>query len=418
MNITLLGLSYKTTPLEVREKIYLRPDQLPEFLQRLRTVVPEGIIFSTCNRFEVLAAGQSETTSLLSLISDHCKMPADELEPLLYRHDGSEAVRHVFRVASSLDSMVIGETQILGQLKHFFAIAQQENTIGSSLHALIERAFMVAKKVRTETRIASNPVSIPSVAVELASKIFGKLEGKTALVIGAGKMGLLALQHLRANGVQRILLTNRTFPKAAMLAAQIKGTVVAFEEFRESLAEADIVIGASGSPHFVVAKEHIQRAMSDRKNRPMFLMDIAIPRDLDPQIHEIGNVFLYDLDDLKNVAEKNRHERKKEAEVAEGIVRQEADTFWRKLQALDVNPTIRKIHERIEEVSRQELALTLSKTGSISHEQQLKIEKLVSRLMDKILQCPFSELRQLAGQPGSLEKIDFIGRLFQPKETL
>src|SRR3990172_10264179 len=171
-------------------------------------------------------------------------MPADELEPLLYRNDGSEAVRHVFRVANSLDSMVIGETQILGQLKHFFAIAQQENTIGSSLHALIERAFMVAKKVRTETRIASNPVSIPSVAVELASKIFGKLEGKTALVIGTGKMGLLALQHLRANGVQRILLTNRTFPKAAMLAAQIKGTVVAFEEFRESLAEADIVIGA------------------------------------------------------------------------------------------------------------------------------------------------------------------------------
>ena len=413
--IALLGLSYKATPLELREKLYVSPDQVPDFLGRVRSAVPEAILFSTCNRFEILTTQEAETPSLVGIISDHCSLTPDQFAHSLYRYDGPEAVRHVFRVASSLDSMIIGETQILGQMKHFFSIAQDAKMIGASLHALMERAFMVAKKVRTETRIASNPVSVPSVAVDLASKIFGSLEGKTALIIGAGKMGLLALQHLQAHGVQKFLFVNRTFSKAAELAEQINGRAIPFEHLNTSLAEADMVIGSSGSPDFVVQKEHVERAMSQRKNRPMFLIDIAVPRDMDPQIHQMGNVFLYDLDDLKRVSEENRFEREKEAEAAEEIVRQEADVFWKRLQRLDANPTIRQIHAGIQEVCKEELERTISRMGSITQEQQQKIEKLVSRLTDQILQCPFSELRQLAGHPGNLDKIDFIGRLFQLK---
>jgi glutamyl-tRNA reductase len=415
MQIKLVGLSYKTTPLELREKFYVSPDQIPDFLVNLRTVAPEAILFSTCNRFEILTHGGIETTSLIQAISDYCKLPQEQFEHLMYQYEGLDAVRHVFRVAASLDSIIIGEAQILGQLKHFFTLAQEQKSVGPPLHTLMERAFMVAKKVRSETMIASNPVSIPSVAVELASRIFGTMEDKTALIIGAGKMGLLSLQHLQAHGIHRFLITNRTFSKAEELAHQIQGRAIPFDDINTVLAEADIVIGSSGSPNFVLQKEHVEKAMLQRKNRPMFLIDIAVPRNMDPQIHKIGNVFLYDIDDLETVSQKNRSEREKEAVLAEEIVRSEAETFWRKLQGLDVNPTIRQIHAGIQEVCKQELSRTLSKMGSVTQEQQQKIEALVSRLSDRILQCPFSELRQLAGQPESVEKIDFIGRLFQVK---
>lgn len=420
MKITLLGLSYKTAPLNQREVLHLSPDQTPDFLQVLRGVVREAFVISTCNRFEIIAAHEDEEIFdvLLTAISDHFHLPRRTFEACLYHYSGFLAVQHLFRVASSLDSMVVGEAQILGQMKQFFTIAHQNKSIDASLRTLIERAFMVAKKVRTETGIASSSVSIPSVAVDLACRIFGEMEAKTALVIGAGKMGLLALQHLRARGVKNILLTNRTFSKAEKLAKEIDATAFHFEDLAETLAAADIVVGSSGSPCPIVRKEEVQAAQTKRKNKPMFLIDIAVPRDLDPSIDDLANAYLYNLDDLKFVADKNRSHREREAKLAEEIVHHEAGHFWNRFQTIDPNPVIRRIRETAEELCRQELAVTLGRMGTITPEQELRIEKLVSSLTEKILQSPFSQMRQLATQPDNLDKIDFIGKLFQWNEPV
>ena len=418
MNLTLLGLSYKTTPLELRERFSVHAEHLPLLLTRLREIAAEAMILSTCNRFELLVRLDKQRTSidLIEFIRSHCGMQREQFEPLLYTYNDADAVRHLFRVAASLDSMVVGEAQILGQMKEAFAIAQEQETIGAALRTIMERAFRIAKKVRTETGIGSNSISIASVAAELACKVFGEIQGKTAMVVGAGKMGLLALQHLRGRGIDRILVTNRTFAKAEQLAEQVQGKAVPFEDWRNSLAEADIVIGSTGSPHFILGKQDVLQAIARRKNKPMFFMDIALPRDFDPEIHEIPNAFLYDLDDLKTVSQKNRIEREREAERAEEIVLRETEIAWNRLQSLDVNPTIREIHARVERVGREELQLAAGRVESMSDEQRQGIERLIHRLADKILQNPFAELRGLAGEPDCLDKILFIQRLFGIQE--
>jgi glutamyl-tRNA reductase len=309
--------------------------------------------------------------------------------------------------------MVVGEPQILGQMKDFFQKAQREKTIGALLNPLMERAFHVAKKVRSETSIAASAISVSSVAVELASKIFGKLEGKTAFIIGAGKMSLLSIQHLQSRGVHVILVANRTFQRAAEIAEKIKGRAVPFEDLPDCLAESDIVISSTGSAHFIIKKEHAHRAMAIRKNRPMFFIDIAVPRDIDPQINQIGNIFLYDIDDLKSVAEENRRDRMKEAEKAEEMIQKETEAFWHRLESLDVVPTIHEIQARIESMRNREVELTLRKMGPVSKEQQLAVEQLASSLTRKILQSSFSELRRLAGQPDGSDKIELIRKLFR-----
>jgi glutamyl-tRNA reductase len=416
MLIQLIGLNHKTAPLTMRERLHIAEEQLPNALHKLRAIVPEGMIFSTCNRFEVLARveqldGAKEL--LTKWISEHRLVPQQDFESALYSHAGPDAVRHVFRVASSLDSMVVGEPQILGQMKQFFAIAQKEQTIAYSLQSIMERAFMVAKKVRNETSIASSSVSVSSVAVELAAKIFDKLEDKTALIIGAGKMSFLALQHLQSRGVKTMLITNRTFKKAAELAEQIKGRAVPFENLIDCLTESDIVISSTGSSTFLVRKEHTHRAMTARKNRPMFFIDIAVPRDVDPQINQIDNVFLYDLDDLHSVVERNRQQRNKEAEKAEEIVSHESDFFWNRLKAIDIAPTIREIQKRIDELRKNEIEITLKKLGPLTESQKEALDQLTLSLTNKILQSSYSELRQLANQADGLEKIELIRKLFR-----
>jgi len=416
MLIQLIGLSHKTASVEIRERLHIEEAKLPSALQRIHSTVPEAMIFSTCNRFEILARvdeldGAAERMS--GLISEIREIPQQDFEPLLYTYTGPEAVRHVFRVASSLDSMVIGEPQILGQMKQFFAIAQHEKTIAYTLHAIMERAFMVAKKVRSETLIAGSAVSVSSVAVELASKIFDKLEDKTALVIGAGEMSVLAIQHLQSHGVKSILVTNRTPQKAAELAEQINGRAVPFEDLSTCMAESDIVISSTGSPTFILKKDHAQKAMSSRRNRPMFFVDIAVPRDIDPQINEIDNVFLYDIDDLQSVVEKNRQQRQKEAEHAEEIITRESELFWSRLKSMDIAPTIREIQARIEQLRKHEIELTLKKIGALSDSQKKALDELAFSLTNKMLQQSYSELRQLANQPDGLEKIELIRKLFR-----
>lgn len=416
MYVTLIGLSHKTAPIELRERLHIEEGRIPDTLNKLHSLVPEVMLFSTCNRFEILSRENSTDPPLEVLkqfISEQKGIPQNEFEPYLYCHVGPEAVRHVFRVTSSLDSMVVGEPQILGQMKQFFSLARRENTIAFALNSIMERAFMTAKKIRSETGIATNPVSVSSVAVELACKIFDRMEDKTAFIIGAGKMSVLAIQHLRSKGVRQILVANRTHAKAEEIAQQVEGKAVPFEERMHSLAEADIVISSTGSSEFIIGKDDAQYAMGVRKNRPMFFIDIAVPRDVDPQINTIDNVFLYDIDDLKAVTDKNRRERQKEAEKAETIIEFEADVCWRKIKALDVAPTIQEIQLQIDEIRRKEIERTRKKLGTLTPEQEEAIERMTSSLTNKILQTSFAELRKLANQPDSIEKIELIRKLFR-----
>jgi glutamyl-tRNA reductase len=416
MIITILGLNHHTAPVELRERLHISDTEMTGALKALREMVPEGMIFSTCNRFEVMAHQEELEGArelLLNFISTQRNIPREEFERYLYFHLGSDALRHVFRVTSSLDSMVVGEPQILGQMKTFYNLAHQEKAIGFTLNTVMERAFAVAKKVRSETMIAASAVSVSSVAVELACKIFGRLDGKTALIIGSGKMSLLSIRNLKSKGIRLILITNRTFQKAAELAEKIKGRAVPFEDLQNCLAEADIVISSTGSSKFLIKKEDAQKAIAQRKNRPVFFIDIAVPRDIDPQINQIENIFLYDIDDLKSVAESNRKERAKEAEKAEEIVLRESEIFWNKLKSFDIAPTIREIQNQIEMVRQQEIQRTMKKLGSLSPEQKEAIDELTSSLTNKILQSSFAELRELANQPDGVEKIELIKKIFR-----
>ncbi|HSP07575.1 MAG TPA: glutamyl-tRNA reductase, partial [Acidobacteriota bacterium] len=401
MLISLVGLSHKTAPMEVREKVHLSPEQIPGALRALREVAPEALILSTCNRFEILLRHEHEADipTVAKVIADQCGVSREVFESALYQHRGADALRHVFRVASSLDSMVIGESQILGQLKHAFALAKQEESVQGALHSILDRAITVAKKIRTETSIAVKPVSMSSVAVDLASKIFGELSGKTALVIGAGKMIVLSIRHLQSHGVKNMLIANRTFQKAAEIATQVGGTAVPFETLADHLSQSDIVISSTGSSDFILRKDQVARAMALRRNRPMLLVDIAMPRDIDPQVHEIGNVYLYAIDNLKALTERNQQERREEAREAEEIVAREAQICWSKLKELDAAPAIQELQGKAEELRRREVESGLLQLGDVSEEQKLGIETLAARLVDKILQGYFCEMRQLAAQP-------------------
>lgn len=416
MIITVTGLNHKSAPVEIRERLHIAEDRLPLLLRELHKQVPEGLIFSTCNRFEVLTQQENLEQSrekLVHFISEQQGVNPETFEPYMYFHAGPDAVHHVFRVASSLDSMVVGEPQILGQMKQFFALAQHEHTIGFTLNAVMERAFTVAKRVRTETQIAESSVSVSSVAVELATKIFGKLDNKTALIVGAGKMSVHAIRHLQSRGIRLIMVTNRTFQKAVEIAEQVKGRAIPFEELPLRLGDADIVISSTGSTEFIIRKEDVQKAMTARKNRPIFFIDIAVPRDIDPQVNSIDNTFVYDIDDLKNFAEKNRKERQKEAEKAEEIVMVEAQSFWQKLKTHDIHPTIREIQAKIEDLRRTEIERSMKKLGPLTDEQKQALEQLTASLTSKILQSSFAELRQLTHEPDGLEKIELIRKLFK-----
>ncbi|HSP05791.1 MAG TPA: glutamyl-tRNA reductase [Acidobacteriota bacterium] len=416
MTITVTGLNHKSAPVEVRERLHISEEKIPDALRDLQKRVPEGLIFSTCNRFEVLSRqedAEHARVELVRFISEQRGLDPEVFERYVYYHEGPDAVRHVFRVACSLDSMVVGEPQILGQLKQFFAMAQQEHTIGFTLNAVMERAFTVAKRIRTETQIASSSVSVSSVAVELAIKIFGKLDNKTALIVGAGKMSLHAIRHLKSRGIHLILVTNRTYQKAAEIAEQVQGRAVAFEDLPSRLSEADIVISSTGSTEFILRKEDVHRAMTLRKNRPIFFIDIAMPRDIDPRVNEIANTYVYDIDDLKNMADANRKEREQEAEKAEEIVLAEAESFWHKLKTHEIHPTIREIQSKIEELRKSEIERSMKKLGPLTEEQQKALEQLTSSLTSKILQSSFAELRHLSHEPDGLEKIELIRKLFK-----
>ena len=318
----------------------------------------------------------------------------------LYEFRDREAIKHVFRVASSLDSMVVGEPQILGQVKEAYATARAVGAIDSQLDALLSRAFAVAKRVRNETAIATSAVSVASVAVDLAQKIFGNLEGKSVYLVGAGKMCELSARHLLAHGAKKIYVGNRTYERAIAMAKKFNGEAIPFERLYDTVDLADIVISSTGAPHTIFRKEHGEKFMSKRRNRPMFFIDIAVPRDVDPEMNKLDGIFVYDIDDLQQVVTSHISDRQLEADRAEAIVENEVEKFLARLQTLDVVPTIVSLQEHLETVRQAEIDRLRGRLGSLTPEQEMAVDALTKGIINKIMHTPITTLKTAARESG------------------
>ena len=398
MSLVLIGVNHKTAPIELRERIAISREDLPETTRALAAVpgVAECMIVSTCNRVEILAAVESPAIDVASFLHRHFGLDPELLAPHLYQHHDQEAVSHLFRVAASLDSMVVGEPQILGQVKEAFAVARASGTVGGQLEHLLQSTFAVAKKVRTETEIGSNSVSIASVAVELARKIFGSLQGRTVFLVGAGKMSELAARHLVQQGAGAILVTNRTQERARRMAEAFAGQVIPFEELYEAASQADIVISSTGAPHPIFRREHGQAFLHRRRNRPMFFIDIAVPRDVDPLMGKLEGIFVYDIDDLQQVAVAHLSERSREATAAEALIAGEVERFQQRQLTVNVAPAIVALQRQAEEIRQAELKRAQAHLGPLSAEQIAVVEALTRGLVNKFLHPPMQALKQAA----------------------
>jgi glutamyl-tRNA reductase len=417
MKLLITGVSHKTAPVEVRECLAFREETLPAALADLkrREGVAEALILSTCNRVEVTVTTEDSADPRAivdSFLADHKAVSPHTIGPQFYRHEGRDAIHHLFRVASSLDSMVVGEPQILGQLKAAYAAAKDSGAVCGWLEGLLTRSFGVAKRVRSETGIGQMAVSVSYAAVELARKIFGSLANRTVMLAGAGKMSELAARHLRSSGASHVFVTNRTHERALEMAALFQGTPVEYTRFVDMLPEVDILIASSGAPHYILHKDEMQRVIAARRNRPMFLIDIAVPRNIEPSVNEIDNVFLYDIDDLQEVVNANLRERMKAAERAEELVAEEVERTMARLKVAEVTPTIVGLQEQLEQIRAGEIEKARRKYGPFTPEQEQAIEALTHGIVNKIAHGPISEIRNHAGHPEGAHVIAAIRKAF------
>jgi glutamyl-tRNA reductase len=414
MRFQLIGVNHKTAPVEVRERLAIPESRLPEACKRLseHPSVAEGMIVSTCNRVEFIASMKNGSGDLREFIREYFNADLTPLETHLYEFNEDEAIRHIFRVAASLDSMVVGEPQILGQVKEAYATARAVGAVRSQLDQLLTRAFAVAKRVRNETAVGSSSVSIASVAVELAQKIFGSLNGKSVYLVGAGKMCELAARHLMAHGAVSLFVANRTYDRAIRLAQIFDGQAIEFSRLYETCDRADIVITSTGSPNFIFKREHGEKLMALRKNKPMFFIDIAVPRDVDPEMNKVDGLFVYDIDDLQQAVSSHVADRKKEAEKAESIIDDEVSKFHARLQTLDVVPTIVSLQDHLETIRQAEIDRVRGRLGTMTADQELAVEALTRGIVNKIMHTPISTLKTAARDPESTTVIDLVRRLF------
>jgi glutamyl-tRNA reductase len=418
MRLFLIGMSHKTAPIEMRERLQLECGEGNQPLAELMRLngIQEALYLSTCNRVEILARAEDDVQAvevLKSFIYRQGNLSIAELEKCLYIHRDLEAVRHLFRVTSSLDSMVMGEPQILGQMKEAYRMAVESRATGVFLNRLSHQAFQAAKRVRTETGIAGNAVSVSYAAVELAKKIFGDLKGKTILLIGAGEMSELAARHLLRQGVGRIIIANRTYARAEAMAAEFQGTPVAFDRFYEVLPEVDIVIASTGAPGYILSAEMVAAALRRRRNRLLFLIDIAVPRDIDPAAGEIDNVYLYNIDHLQGVVDANKEGRRAEAMKAEAIVAEEVEAFEGWFNSLEVVPTIVALREKVEGIVKGELEKSASWLGKLDEEERKRVEILTASIMNKILHEPMTGLKEESREKDALPFVAVVRRLFR-----
>jgi glutamyl-tRNA reductase len=425
-SLVLVGINHTTAPIEVRERLAIPPARLADAVRTLtqQPGIHEALILSTCNRVEFLtfqshapqdSAAPNSAPNLLRFLHEYFAIPAAIVEPHLYEYREREAVRHLFRVASSLDSMVVGEPQILGQVKQSYTVAREAGAISTALEPLFQRVFSVAKRVRSETQIGSSSVSIASVAVDLARKIFGSLQGKTVLLVGAGKMSELAARHLIQQGATSILIANRTAERAALIAGQIAQLisaqsanqpapaactieVVPFDQLHAQAGRADIVITSTGSDHHLFDRAHGRAFLERRRHRPMFFIDIAVPRDVDPRMNEVEGCFVYDIDDLQQVAAAHLADRSRESAAAEKIIAAEVEKYHERLQFLDAVPAILALQQNAEALRQAELARTAAKLAAtatpLTPAQQAAVDALTRSLTAKLLHPQLTALRK------------------------
>jgi len=418
MSIVLVGVNHKSAPIDVRERLAFSEDACAASLRELvdGELIREGLIVSTCNRVEILTettTGQFDDSAerVIQFLAHTGQLPRDFFEANLYKHVDDGAVRHLFRVASSLDSMVVGEPQVLGQVRRAYSIALDAGTAGRVLNRLVHHAFRVAKRVRTETGIGANAVSISYMAVELGKKIFDSLNGKTALLVGAGEMAELSARHLVNAGISRVMVANRTGAAAQELAEAFGGDAVSFDRLSDHLAEADVVICSTGAAEYVVTEAMAREALTKRRNRPSFFIDISVPRNIDPAIGKIPNMFVFDIDDLESVISSNIREREREAERAELIVESEIMQFQQALRALDAGPAIATFRQTLQDIARLEMDRRRAQLGSLTPEQERAIEALLLSTVNRISHPVLSNLRR-SYDAGDAETIEAWRDLF------
>src|SRR5580704_3096654 len=421
MKLLLTGVNHKTAPVELREQLAISSERLSDATRALLAFpgVHEAMILSTCNRVELLACHEANSPDLLGFLQSFLGVDTRSLRPHAYEYRETEAVQHLFRVAASLDSMVVGEPQILGQVKESYTAARSVGAVQTHLEKLLQSTFTVAKKVRNETQIGSSSVSIASVAVDLAKKIFGSLEGKRVLLVGAGKMSELAARHLLQQGADSLLVTNRTHDRAVRLANNFQGLAVRFDDLYTTADQADIIITSTGSQEYIFRREHAQQFLHKRRNRPMFFIDIAVPRDVDPKMNRVEGVFLYDIDDLQSVSASHLDERTREAQRAEAIITEEVTRFQRRTQALNAGPMIVDLQNTAEEMRQAELRRLQARLQSLSPEQQAAVESLTRGLMNKFLHLPMQAIKTAALEADTvmLEVMRTVFNLSAAQET-
>ncbi len=426
-NIYLIGLNHKTAPVEIRERYALSTHTSQEtWAVPCDSTIGEALILSTCNRVEILVCekehrcrqhdGSCEPAIIEQVLNNWakaCGQTSQDLRPYVYIHHNEQAIRHVFTVGASLDSMVLGEPQILGQLKDAYRKSVDSKSAGTIVNRLLHKSFSVAKRVRTETAIASSAVSISYAAVELAKRIFGHMQEQKALLIGAGEMAELAATHLLQSGVEHISVANRTLERGQELAKQFNGSVVPFEDLVEHLVDMDIIITSTGSPEAILRAKDLQKILKLRKYKPMFFIDIAVPRDIDPDVNNLENVYLYDIDDLKEVVEENLAGRRDEARKAVNIVDEEVVLFCRWIQSLDVQPTIVDIIQRSERLAADELQRTLKRLGATDEATKSALEDMTAALIRKLNHAPLSFLKRgTMSEDGPAPRIHMVRRIF------
>ncbi|MCA9482313.1 MAG: glutamyl-tRNA reductase [Nitrospina sp.] len=398
-NLILVGVNHKTTPVEIRERLAFTQGKIEESTEILLQYpeIQENIIISTCNRVELYARVDDVEQGIRRLKDFLCQyhhLETDELEPYFYSYQDNETVEHLFKVSSSLDSMVLGEAQILGQVKDAYTLARSLRATGQILNQLFEKAFNVAKRVREETGIAESAVSISSAAVELARKIFDDLEHHTVMLVGTGEMAELAAKHLISYGAKTVYITSRTYERAANLAKTLNGCALDFQNFREELHKADIIISSTAAPKFIIEKAMVEEAIHQRRNKPMFFIDIAVPRDIEPEVNDLENVYLYDIDDLQGVVNANIKEREREAEVAVEIIQAEVEKFNSWVVSLDAVPTIVEIRKRAEAAAMEEAEKTLKRLPHLTQEDHDAIQTMIQSIINKILHKPTVNLKK------------------------
>jgi glutamyl-tRNA reductase len=413
----LLGVNHKSAPLEVRERLHFPREELIKALPDLtcRPPLREAMIVSTCNRMEVIAAAPTPDTAadaVKEFLAARRPGDAAALDQLAYTLQDLEAVRHVFRVASSLDSMIVGEPQILGQVKDAYAAAVEAGTAGPTLNILMQRAFACAKRVRSDTQIAKNPVSIAYAASELAAKIFGSLAGRTIMVLGAGEMSELAARHLMKAGVKGVFVANRTYHRALELAREFDGEAINFDRFLEYLPKVDIVISSTAAPHYVLKAEHGPGIMKARRNRPLFVVDIAVPRDVDPALNELNNLYLYNIDDLQTVVDEGYSERIREAGLAEKMIDEEVHAYAVWLRSLAVKPTIVDLRKRFQEIADAEMKRSRAKLSGLDERQEQAVSDLLTSVINKLLHPPSVELKRALEGSNGFDLVKLTRRLF------